>query len=255
MSGRHARPERPGPPYAPPQDEPAFWPPEHPMPRPSPPAAHPYAANVQAPERDPFDETRPDHRRRQDEPGTDAEGEEQPRREPRLRPRDRRVLEAIALLTLLPALLLLRWTITADDARKVTMERPEKATVVPRNAIGEWSGARWRLYGQSVGTPLSTGGAAAQPDVAELRLSVAVRPETPAAARMLLSLDYRLADAEGHLWTARGTTSTTPRPGMAMRLLVTGTVPRSKTGAVVLELRPPPYSQPKGPLPLLRFER
>ncbi|MFB4317492.1 hypothetical protein [Actinomadura sp. 21ATH] len=206
----------------------------------------PEPAGGSAGEEDPFERTRPD-------PASEAAPAETEERRQVLSPRDRRVLEAIALITLIPVLLSLRWIVDDDLADKVTRDRPEKVTTVPRGTIATWNNVRWRLYAQSVaGPPLGQG-----PEVAELRLAVAVKPMNDAGAKLLTSygLGYRVTDSEGHVWSGRGSTLTQPRPGAATRLTVTVALPRSKANSVALEVRPPEHSQPKGPLPLLRFAR
>ncbi|MEW2358898.1 hypothetical protein [Spirillospora sp. NPDC029432] len=198
-------------------------------------------------EEDPFERTRPDPA------GEEPAREEAEERRQVLSPRDRRVLEAIALITLVPVLLSLRWIVDDNLADRVAQDRPEKVTTVPRGTVATWNDVRWRLYAQSVaGPPLGQG-----PEVAELRLAVAVKPMNDAGAKLLTSygLGYRVTDAEGHVWTGRGSTLTPPRPGAATKLTVTVALPRSKANSVALEVRPPEQPRQKGPLPLLRFAR
>lgn len=208
---------------------------------------------------DPFERTRPDgpsetagERREREER---EEREAQARREAErraMRPRDRRILEAIALLTLVPTLLVLGWVGDITMAEKIA-DPPEKATVVPRDTTATWQNVRWRLYAQAVGGPPAGYGS----DAAELRLGLAMKPLNAAGVKLLTSfgLKYRLADSEGNVWTATGSTGEPPRAGRTRSITVRGALPRSKTGAVVLEVRAPVNPRPKGPVPLLRFER
>ncbi|MFI0350688.1 hypothetical protein [Actinomadura sp. 9N407] len=184
-------------------------------------------------EEDPFERTRPD-----------------PTPVPVMGPRDRRFLECMALLTLLPILLVLRWNVDADLAAKV-VDPPEKQTVVPRTTVATWRNVKWRLHGQAVGGPPP----GQEPEVAVLQLTLAVKPLDDASAKGLYGLKYSVADSEGHAWTASGSLATPPRGGIATKLTVKVALPRSKTDSVMLEIRPPRYLHPHGPLPSLRFAR
>ncbi|WP_067459597.1 hypothetical protein [Actinomadura macra] len=175
----------------------------------------------------------------------------------RMRPRDRRVVQAIALATLLPVLLVLQWV---DETHNVhsNLKPEEKVTTVPRGAIGVLGGAQWKVVDRRATAPLTTGTPPnSSADVVELRLTLAVRPLDAAGAKTVGSygIVYRLREGGGErrVWSASGLTLGAPRQGVAMRLTVRGTVPRAKADSLVLEVRPPAYSRGKGPLPLLRF--
>ncbi|MEU6036195.1 hypothetical protein ABZ801_12375 [Actinomadura sp. NPDC047616] len=189
-----------------------------------------------------------DSTRQEDEAAGASEDTAEPRR--RVRPGDRRFLEAMALVTLLPALVGLHWL---DDTRNIQqrLERPEKPTVVAKGGVGTLAGTRWLFVRRTVTkAPLNP-----DPDVAEVRMVVAIRPLTPAGAKAVTSygMTYRLRDAEGRFWSATALPSSPPRAGATALLTVRGVLPRAKAGTVTLEVRPPATSQPKGPLPSLRF--
>ncbi|MFD0691580.1 hypothetical protein [Actinomadura fibrosa] len=182
-----------------------------------------------------------------------------------LRPGDRRVVQALALAALLPALLSIQWLDETHIVQR-NLEPREKATTVPHGGTGELAGAQWRIEGRQTRAPyVSTqapGGGSA--DVTELRLTLAVLPRDAEAAKAVGSygITYRLSDGDGHEWSAVGlrtgsatglTSDAKPRPGAVTRITVTGTVPRSKAGSLRLEVRPPRAQRPTGPLPLLRF--
>ncbi|MFC6933492.1 hypothetical protein ACFQHO_26195 [Actinomadura yumaensis] len=164
-----------------------------------------------------------------------------------MRARDRRIVQAIALITVLPALLVLHWVDDVHNVRK-NLEPPVKAATVARGASGTLGGAEWRLQ-QRQAAP------GPGPDTASLRLVLAVRPLDAAGVKLLGSygLTYRLRDGDGHEWSAAGLALGTPRVGAWARVTVSASVPRSKTGSVALEVRPPAYRRTKGALPSLRF--
>lgn len=201
--------------------------------------------------RDPYEGTRPDPS--ENDPGraggeggsTEDGSAEGPARG--LRARDRRIVQVIALVTVLPALLVLHWVDDVHNVRK-NLEPPVKATTVARGASGTLGGAEWRLQQrQAMPGP--------GPDAASLRLVLNVRPLDAAGVKLLGSygLTYRLRDGDGHEWSAAGLALGTPRVGAWARVTVSASVPRSRTGSVALEVRPPAYQRTKGALPSLRF--
>lgn len=180
----------------------------------------------------------------------DASDERAGRSRRRPRPGDRRFLEAMALAALLPALIGVRWL---DDTRNIQerLERPEKPTVVAKGKVGTLAETRWLFVRRTVGpAPLNP-----QPDAAEVRMVVAIRPLTPAGAKAVGSsgMTYRLRDAEGRIWSATALPSSPPRAGATAMIVVRGVVPRVKAETVTLEVLPSAASHPKGPLPSLRF--
>jgi hypothetical protein len=209
---------------------------------------HAYRSAEISLEEDPFERTRPDAAQEATQEAVEgAAGEERARS---LRPRDRRFLETVALLTLLPVLLVLYWITDVDLAGKLA-DKPEKQTLVPRATVATWQNVKWRLYGQAVGGPPPGQG----PEVAELRLAVAVRPLNAEGVKVLTAIKYQVVDSEGHAWTALGVPATLPRAGIATKVTVRAVLPRSKTDSVLLEVRPPAYLHPNAPLPSLRFAR
>lgn len=188
-------------------------------------------------------------------PGTEPESEETGRS--KLRPLDRRILQLLALVCVVPAILVLHWVDETNNMQK-NLKPPEKVTTVPPGEIGELIGARWKVFGREKGRPRTSGSQQGGPnDVTELRLAVAVRPGDAASAKLVGSygLVYRLHDDDGHEWSARASSEAKPRAGVAMRITVTGTVPRTKADSLELEIRAPKTSRKKGdPLPSLRFE-
>ena len=63
--------------------------------------------------------------------------------EPLMTPRDRRVIQAVALLSLVPLLLVLQWVDKSGGARRLGPPQ-EKAVEVPKGGTGELAGAQWR---------------------------------------------------------------------------------------------------------------
>ncbi|MFA1537746.1 hypothetical protein [Actinomadura monticuli] len=178
-----------------------------------------------------------------------------------IRPRDRRIVQAIALVCAMAAMLVLPWTDETANVRK-SLKPPEKVTTVPEGRIGELVGAKWKVYDRRTAAPLGVaqagGQAGGQGDVVELRLQVAVLPSDAASAKAVGSygLLYRLHDDDGHVWFASGVRTAEPRAGAAMRITVRGTVPRSKAEALELRIQAPKESRkPEDPLVSLRFAR
>lgn len=175
-------------------------------------------------------------------------------RRPGIRPRDRRVVEAIALLCVVSTLLVLQWKDETNNVQK-NLKPPEKVTTVPEGRIGELVGAQWKIYGREKGEPL---GARTQGDVTELRLKLAVRPSDAASAKAVGSygLGFRLHDDDGHEWSATAVKAGEPRAGVAMGFTVKGTVPRAKADELELEIRAPKTARKPGAAqPSLRFSR
>ncbi|TMQ98315.1 hypothetical protein ETD83_19355 [Actinomadura soli] len=178
------------------------------------------------------------------------EAEERPER---LRPRDRRVLQALALLCAVPAVLVLHW-VDATNGIEKNLKPPEKVTSVRPGQIGELIGAQWKVVGRRQAPPLARDDAN---DVVDLRVAVAVRPRDAAGAKSVASygIVYRLVDDEGREWSALAIPEGTPRAGVAMRVIVKGTVPRTKADSLELVIQAPKTSRKAGdPLPSLRFE-
>lgn len=173
-----------------------------------------------------------------------------------LRPRERRALQAVALLCAVATLLSLQWLDEARTAEK-NLKPPEKTVTAKPDAIADFLDARWKVLKYDTAQPL--GSTSYQGDVTELRLWVGVRPNTAEAARTVGSfgLVYRFTDDGGRHWTALGTvTGKPPQAGVASLITVRGTVPRSKADSLELEIRQPQASRKPGrPLLSLRFER
>lgn len=183
-----------------------------------------------------------------DDSADGSAGAARPRR--RMRPADRRFLQAMALVTLLPALVGLHWL---DDTRTIQqrLERPEKPTTVAKDKVGVLADTRWLFVRRTVAqAPLNP-----DPNVAEVRMVVAIKPLTEAGAKTVGSfgMSYRLRDDEGHIWSATALPSSTPRAGAITLLTVRGVLPRAKAQTATLEVRPPTTYRPKEPLPSLRF--
>lgn len=209
------------------------------------------------------DDTRPDLPRvppqfeRAPEPGQASEsGRTEEGRESRLRPLDRRILQAIALLCAVPGILALHWVDETNNIEK-NMKPPEKVTTVPPGKVGELVGARWVVMKRATAQPLSGRGRQGSNDVTELRLTVGVRPGDAASAKAVGSygLAFRFVDDEGRSWTASKANRRDPQAGVAMALTVKGTVPRAMADSLELEIRAPKTSRKKGePRLSLRFE-
>ncbi|TDC90336.1 hypothetical protein [Actinomadura sp. 7K507] len=187
------------------------------------------------------------------EPSEFSESEEA--REPRLRPRERRILQAIAVLCVVPLLLSVQWVDESNSVEK-NLKPPEKVTTVQPGAIGELAGAKWKIMKRAAAQPLAIGGQQDSSGVTELRLSVGFRPENAAAAKAVGSgFAYRLVDDEGREWSATGTADGKAQVGVAMMVTITAKVPRSKADSLELEIEAPKTSRKKGdPLASLRFE-
>ncbi|MEU5991307.1 hypothetical protein ABZ806_20255 [Spirillospora sp. NPDC047418] len=173
---------------------------------------------------------------------------------PGIRPRDRRIVQAIALVCATAAMLAIPWADETGTVRKF-LKPPEKVTTVPEGQIGELAGAQWKVFDRKVAEPL---GGKGQGDIVELRLAVAVRPSDAAAAKAVGSygLQYRLHDDDGHAWFASGVRTTEPKAGVALRITVKGTVPRAKADALELRIQAPKETRkPEDPLASLRFAR
>lgn len=171
-----------------------------------------------------------------------------------MRPRDRRIVQAIALVCAMAAMLAIPWADETSTIRKF-LKPPEKVTTVPEGQIGELAGAKWKVYDRRVTEPLTGKG---QGDVVELQLALAVRPSDAAGAKAVGSygLQYRLHDGDGHEWFANGIRTAEPKAGVAMRITVKGTVPRAKADALELRIQAPKETRkPEDPLPSLRFAR
>ncbi|MFI0481906.1 hypothetical protein [Actinomadura sp. 9N215] len=184
------------------------------------------------------------------EPGPDPEPEG------RLRPLDRRVLQAIALLCAVPAILVLHWVDETNGIQKNLKPR-EKVTSVQPGQIGELIGAQWKVVGRQQARPLVKD---ESNDVTDLRVAVAVRPKDAASAKLVGSygIVYRLVDDEGREWSALASRdgNSDPRAGAAMLITVKGTVPRTKADSLELVVQAPKTARKgeKDPLPSLRFE-
>ncbi|GAA1807369.1 hypothetical protein [Actinomadura chokoriensis] len=173
---------------------------------------------------------------------------------PGMRPRDRRIVQAIALVCAMAAMLAIPWADETSTIRK-SLKPPEKVTTVPEGRIGELVGAKWKVYDRRVTEPLT---GKDQGDVVELRLAVAVRPSDAASAKAVGSygLQYRLQDGDGRAWSANGIRTEEPKAGVATRITVRGTVPRAKADALELRIQAPKETRkPEDPLPSLRFAR
>jgi hypothetical protein len=169
-----------------------------------------------------------------------------------MRPRDRRIVQAIALVCAMAAMLVLPWVDETENVKK-SLKPPEKTTTVPEGQIGDLVGAQWKVFDRRTAAPIGDNG---QGDVVELQLAVAVRPSDADSAKAVGSygLQYRLHDGDGHEWFANGVRTAEPKAGVAMRITVKATVPRSKADALDLQIRAPKESRRQGdPLASLRF--
>ena len=177
------------------------------------------------------------------------------RARPRLRPRDRRIVQALALTALLPALLVLKWTDETNSVHK-NLKPPEKVTDVPRGATGTLAGARWKAIARQATAPLSFGTKPKDDTVTQLQVVLAVRPDDAAAAKTIGSygIVYTFTDGGGRSWSATGLAAGTLRAGTVGRITVRGTVPRTMAAALALRVQAPKASRKQGrPLPSLRF--
>ncbi|QKW33596.1 hypothetical protein HUT06_05770 [Actinomadura sp. NAK00032] len=175
--------------------------------------------------------------------------------ERRMRPRDRRVVQAIALVCAMAAMLVIPWADETDLMRD-SLKPPEKVTALPEGRIGELVGAKWKVLDRRTAAPLGdrqSGG-----DVVELRLKLAVRPSDAASAKAVGSygLRYRFHDGDGRVWFAVGLRTAEPKAGVAMGITVKATVPRAKADELELHIQAPKETRkPGGPLASLRFSR
>jgi hypothetical protein len=224
------------------------WPPRSPAQQPPPP--RPPAPQFQPPrrERDPFDETRPD-------PVEEPPSEDELRRAARrLQPRDRRFIEALALLSLIPLVLGLQWVEWTRNADKI-FGGPEKPTRVAKGTAGTIGDVQWRLERRAEAPPYSK----VDPQATQLRLTMLVTPLNAAGVKKINGhgFEYAFRDQDGREWNASADTpdgnTADPRPGVAMRLVVTGVLPRSKAGTVILQIQPDPVGRKPERQASLRF--
>ncbi|MFS2295151.1 MAG: hypothetical protein FWJ90_21040 [Actinomadura sp.] len=177
-----------------------------------------------------------------------------------LRPLERRVLQAVALLCAVAALLTLHWLDEANNVEK-NLKPPEKVVTVPPGGIGEFMGAKWKVMKRETARPLAGGAAQGTPqgDVVELRFWVGVRPEDAASAKAVGAYDvvYRFVDGEGREWSAMNAAGGREfQAGVPALINLKGTVPRAKADSLELEIRAPrTYRKPGKPLLSLRFEQ
>jgi hypothetical protein len=174
---------------------------------------------------------------------------------PRLGPRDRRIIQALALAALLPAFLVLKWMDETDSVQK-NLKPPEKVTDVPHGATGTLMGAQWKVVARQATAPPSFGAKPRDDTVTELQVVLAVRPGDAAAAKAIGSygVGYTFTDGDGRSWSATGLAAGTARPGAVSRLTVRGTVPRTVAAALALRVQAPKAARKPGtPLPSLRF--
>ena len=176
-----------------------------------------------------------------------------------LRPHERRVLQAVALLCAVSALLSLHWLDEANNVEK-NLKPPEKVVTVPPNEIGEFMGARWKVMKRETARPLAGGSAQgpAQGDVVELRFWVGVRPGDAASAKAVGSygVAYRFVDGEGREWSATAAGGREFQAGVPALINLRGTVPRAKADSRELGIRAPRTDRKPGePLLSLRFEQ
>lgn len=171
----------------------------------------------------------------------------------RLRPLDRRILQAIALICAVSAILVIQWKDERNNVQK-NLKPPEKVTSVRQGQIGELVGAQWKVMARQTARPLVSGG---ESDVVELRMTIAVRPGDAASAKSVDSygLTYRFLDGDGREWSALGIKDGQPRAGVPMKVTVRGTVPRTKADSLELQVQAPKLERKQGePLVSLRFE-
>jgi hypothetical protein len=176
-------------------------------------------------------------------------------RRPRIRPRDRRIVQAIALATLLPAFLGLKWMDEADSVQK-NLKPPEKVTTVPHGQTGTLADAQWKVVARQARAPIAAGTGPQDDGTTELQVVLAVRPADAAAAKTIGSygITYFFTDGDGRMWSATGLAAGTPRAGAPARLTVRSTVPRTKAAELALLVKAPKASRRPGrPLPSLRF--
>ncbi|QKG24686.1 hypothetical protein [Actinomadura verrucosospora] len=181
--------------------------------------------------------------------------QQQPRQRQRIRPRDRRIVQAFALTALIPALLVLKWTDETNSVQK-SMKPPEKVTDVPQGATGTLAGAQWKVIGRQTVDPPAFGTGPKDATATQLQVVLAVRPDDEAAAKAIGSYGvvYTFTDGDGRSWSATGLTTGTARPGAVARLTVKGTVPRTRAAVLALRVQAPKASRKPGtPLPSLRF--
>jgi hypothetical protein len=277
--GPYQPPPRPQGPYGPPQSPypPGAYPPrpsqQTPPPGPPPPPS-PYGRPAPAgqPYGRPLEERPPPWERQLDQPppweqapqpSGPPPGEPQPpgqttpgttrQRRRRLSPTARRLVEAGALLLLLPTTLGLHWY---DDDQTLgrRLHRDEHITTVARGASGTLGHASWRMIGRQVGGAQGLRSSAAGTGV--LVLALEVRPLDAQGVKNTSGsrLTFRVRDREGHIWTGEGEVPDTLQVGRPARVRVSAIVPSGKVTSVVLELLPSTYQvQPGAVVPVLRF--
>jgi hypothetical protein len=157
-------------------------------------------------------------------------------REPRLTRRQRRALEAGALVVLVPALLGVQWL---DDTSHMSpgWKQQQDVAVVRRGGTGALGRSRWRLLGRDTHTPLKSG--TTPSGAVRLTLVLEVRALDAQGVKDAKNAGYQVRDREGHIWSAFGEFAgdhdlTT---GATVRVTVTANVPEKVVSRIVLEVR------------------
>lgn len=220
------------------------WGPERPSPPPSPPSFLPAPGG---------------------EAGAAPAGKRAGRRR-RLTARQRRSVEAAALVLLLPLALGVQWYDETNQIRK-GLEPDETITVVARNKPATLAHARWVLRGRvnDTGGATSSDASDRSPtkprDATTITLSLGVTTLDKQAAKeaSTSNLRFRLVDRAGNEWTAQAEYKVednygqAPPVGKEVPVAVTGEVPRAAVSSLVLDVvQAGPY-RPKGPVHVLRF--
>jgi hypothetical protein len=173
-------------------------------------------------------------------------------RTPRLSRRQRRTVEACALLVLAPGLLAVRWI---DDSHQAVQWQPdERVTVVRRGATGTLEHVRLRLVGRDATGALKTRTTPA--GAARVALVLEVRALDAQGAKDAKYIGYALRDRSGHVWMALGLPEGDRDPvvGAPARVTVSATLPERLLSSVVLEARQgSPARKGTGPVQVLRF--
>jgi hypothetical protein len=171
----------------------------------------------------------------------------------RLSPAARRLVEAGALLILLPVTLGLHWY---DDDHTLghQLRRDEHVTTVARGASATLGHATWRMIGRQQG---GTGRLRSTTPGAEmLVLTLEMRPLDAQGVKDASGsgLAYRIRDREGHVWTGAAEVPEGLSAGRPVQVKVSAIVPTEKVTSVVLELLPTTVEvKPGTTVPVLRF--
>lgn len=158
------------------------------------------------------------------------------------------------MVAIIPLVLGLQWVEWNKNADK-TFGGPEDPTHVAKGTAGTIGDVQWRLEQRGEAPPYSK----VDPQATQLKLTMLVKPLNAAGAKKIdgHGFEYAFRDQDGRQWDASADTpdgnTANPQPGVPLRLVVTGVLPRSKAGSVALQIQPDPVGRKPERQVSLRF--